>query len=241
MDADTLDRTNEYARLLARTPMFRNVARESLQALAARTRDRQMRLGEVLLRRGDDNSSMLVILTGRVRIVLPSRDGKEQVLRVLQSGDVLGELALLAGCSRNADAVAESNGRLLTIDRRDLLDILRSHPDLALAVLTLLSERLRATNWLLEAMLFHDAGGRLALTLLMLGQSQPGYRVYITQGALSERIGTARETVNKKLREWQAAGIVTVEPGRVTVLNPAALRLQAPPSDLLDSEMPQIW
>ena len=121
------------------------------------------------------------------------------------------------------------------------MDVLSSHPDLALAVLTLLSERLRATNWLLEAMLFHDAGGRLALTLLMLGQSQPGYRVYITQGALSERIGTARETVNKKLREWQAAGIVTVEPGRVTVLKPAALRLQAPPSDLLDSEMPQIW
>ena len=104
MDADTLDRTNEYARLLARTPMFRNVARDSLHALAARTRDRQMRSGEVLLRRGDNNSSMLVILTGRVRIVLPSRDGKEQVLRMLQSGDVLGELALLAGCSRTADA-----------------------------------------------------------------------------------------------------------------------------------------
>ena len=241
MDADAIDHITEYERLLARTPLFRDIARAALRALASRTRDRPMRLGEVLFRRGDNGSSMLVILTGRVRVVLPSRDGKEQVLRVLQSGEVLGELALLDGRSRTADAVAETNGRLLTIDRRDLLDVLRAHPDLALAVLTLLSERLRATNWLLEAMLFHDAGGRLALTLLMLGHSQPGYRVYITQGALSERIGTARETVNKKLREWQAVGIISVEPGRVTVLDPAALRLQAPPSDLLDADMPQIW
>ena len=239
MEAGTLD--TEYERLLARTPLFRRLARDDIRALALRARERVMRSGDVLFRRGDTGSSMLVILTGRVRIVLPSRDGKEQVLRMLQPGDLLGELALLDGRARTADAVAETNGRVLVVERRELLDVLRSHPDLALALLTVLSERLRATNWLLEAMLFHDAGGRLALTLLMLAHGQPGQRVDITQGALSERIGTARETVNKKLREWQAAGIIALEPGRVTVLDRVALRLHAPPSELLDADMPQIW
>jgi CRP-like cAMP-binding protein len=241
MDTDQAGGTIEHERLLARTALFRQMTQVDLRALASRARERPMRTGEVLFRRGDSGTGMLVILTGRVRIVLPSREGREQVLRILQPGEVLGELALLDGRSRTADAVAESNGRLLMIERRELLDVLRTHPDLALAILTLLSERLRATNWLLEAMLFHDAAGRLALTLLMLAQGQPGGRVDITQGALSERIGTARETVNKKLREWQAQGMIALEPGRVTVLDRDALRLQAPPSDLLDSEMPAIW
>ena len=213
---------------------------DKLIQFADRAKHRLMRHGEVLFRRGETGTTMLVILAGQIRIALPSREGREQVLRVLKSGDVVGEMALLSGGSRTADAVAETNGRLLVVERRDLLDVLRSSPEVALTVLGIVCERLRRTNALLESMLFQDAAGRLASTLLMLADGQPGRRLDITQGGLGERIGAARETVNKRLREWQAAGIITIEPGRVTVLDPKALHRLAAPSDS-PGEAAQLW
>ena len=200
-----------------------------------------MRSGDVLFRRGDQGTAMLVILLGQVRIVLPGVEGREHVVRVLQAGEALGELALLDGRQRTADAVAETNGRLLVVERRDMLAAMRIQPDLALSMLTMLTDRLRTTNWLLESMLFHDAGARLAATLLLLSAGQPGRRVNITQGALGERVGVTRETVNRRLREWQTAGILALEPGGVIVLDRAALRGYAPPTDLPGEDMPQIW
>lgn len=231
----------ERARLLSKAPLFERMRPQDLAALATRTQERAMRSGDVLFRRGDAGSSMLVILSGQIRIVLPGSAGREQVLRVLRPGEVLGELALLDGGSRTADAVADTNGRLLVLERRDLMPMLQADAALSLAVLTILCGRLRTTDWLLEAILFHDTATRLASTLLMLSQHRPGGQIDITQGALGERVGAARETVNKKLRDWQGERILHLEPGRITVLDRAALRHHASSADLLDGELPQLW
>ena len=87
----------DRARLMARTPLFRGMAPEQLGRLAARASTRAMHAGEVLCRRGEPGITMMVILLGQVRVVLPSPDGREQVLRVLHPGEVIGEMALLDG------------------------------------------------------------------------------------------------------------------------------------------------
>ncbi len=219
---------SDKARFLAKTSLFRNLEPEELETLAGHAQERPMRAGEMLFRRTDPGSSMIAILAGEVRIALPGADGRDQVLRVLRAGDVFGEVALLDGGTRTADAVAQTNGRLLIVERQDLLQMLQDDQALALRIIILLCDRLRATNWLLEAMLFHDAAARLATTLLMLAANRPGMRLDVTQRTLGEMVGSARETVNKKLREWQAAGILALEPGRVTVLDPEALQRLAP-------------
>jgi CRP-like cAMP-binding protein len=236
-----LDQRTERVRLLRRSSLFEHMRPEDLAILAARAKDRAMRSGEVLFRRGDPGTVMFVILAGQIRIALPSRDGREQVLRMMQPGDVLGELALLDGGSRSADAVAETKGRLLVVERADFLSVLRTDPSFAVAVTNMLSHRLRTVTWLLESMMFNDATGRLAATLLILCQGKPGRRIDITQGALGDRVGAARETLNRKLREWQAAGFIALEPGRITVLNAEALRQLAPAAATTDNELPQIW
>jgi CRP/FNR family transcriptional regulator, cyclic AMP receptor protein len=222
---------SEKARFLSKTPLFSNLEPEEIEALAGHAQERPMRAGEVLFRRTESGSSMIAILAGEVRIALPGADGRDQVLRVLRAGDVFGEVALLDGGTRTADAVALTNGRLLIVERRDLLQMLQDDQALALRIIILLCNRLRATNWLLEAMLFHDAAARLATTLLMLAADRPGMRLDVTQRTLGEMVGSARETVNKKLREWQAAGILTLEPGRITVRDREALERLAPGAD----------
>jgi CRP/FNR family transcriptional regulator, cyclic AMP receptor protein len=239
--AEPEERLAEKVRMLGRTRLFQGMAPETLGALAARAGTRAMRAGEVLFRRGEAGTNLIVILLGQVRIVLPSPDGREQVLRMLGPAEMLGELALLDGGTRTADAVAETNGQLLVLERSTFLQALRDSPELALSILAAISSRLRATNWLLEVMLFHEASARLAATLLMLARGQPGGRVDITQGALGARVGAARETVNKKLREWQAAGIIALQPGRVVVRDATALRRHAPPVDMAEEDIPPLW
>ena len=229
------------AAILSRAPVFCAMSAEHLTALASRASTRPMTAGEHLFQRGDPGSAMLVVITGEVRIVLPSLDGREQVLRMVQPGEVFGEMAVLDGGKRSADAVAHTDGRLLQLDRRDIMMQMRATPELAVTILGVLSERLRATSWLLEAMLFHDAGARLATILLALTQGQAGRRVTITQSALGDRIGTTRETVNRRLRELQTEGVLALEPGRITVLDPAALRRLAPPTELAEGAIPQLW
>jgi CRP/FNR family cyclic AMP-dependent transcriptional regulator len=91
-------------------------------------------------------------------------------------------------------------------------------------------------------MLFHDAAALLASTVLMLATGRPGMRLDITQRVLGEMVGAARETVNKKLREWQSAGLLALEPGRITVLDPAALRRLAPGAETLaEVAPPSAW
>jgi CRP/FNR family transcriptional regulator, cyclic AMP receptor protein len=231
---------SEKTRLLAKTPLFQTLEPADLETLAARAQERPMRAGDVICRRGDPGASMFALLAGEVRIVLPGTDDRDQVLRVMHTGDVFGEVALLDGGLRTADAIAETNGRLLVVERRDLLHMLQDDPALALRIITLLCERLRGTNWLLEAMLFHDAATRLASMVLMLASGRPGMRLDITQRVLGEMVGAARETVNKKLREWQAAGLLTLAPGRITVVDRAGLQRLAPGAETLAEGPPPI-
>ncbi len=218
----------ERARLLSKVPLFKGLRARDCEVLAAQTYERPMRAGEVIFRRDDPGASMLAIIAGEVRIVLPGADGRDQVIKLLRPGEVFGDIALLDGGPRTADAIAETNGRLLIVGRRDLLRILKDDDELALRIIVLLCERLRSTDRLLEMMLFHGTSARLASVILDLSSDRPGRRVDITQRALGEIVGAARETVNKKLREWQEQGAISLEPGRITVLDPASLERHLP-------------
>lgn len=214
--------------LLARTPLFAALPETDLAALAARAQERRMHRGETLFQRGDPGSAMLAILAGEVRISLAAAAGREQVLRVLRAGEVFGEIALLDGRPRSADAVALTSGRLLVLERRHLLARLQADAALALRIIAILCERLRATDAQLGAMLFHDAETRLAATLLSLSQVHRQRRVDVTQSMLGEIVGASRETVNRKLRGWEQSGVVTLSPGRIVLRDPKALAALLP-------------
>ncbi len=219
---------SERARLLSKAPLFKGLPARDFEALATQTHERAMRAGEVLFRRDDPGAGMLAIIAGEVRIVLPGADGRDQVIKLLRPGDVFGEIALLDGGPRSLDAIAETNGRLLVVARRDVLRMLKEDNGLALRIIVLLCGRLRSTDRLLEMMLFHDTSARLASVILDLSSTRPGRRLDITQRALGEIVGAARETVNKRLREWQEEGAVFLEPGRITVIDPTSLERHVP-------------
>jgi CRP-like cAMP-binding protein len=214
---------DERARILSAVPLFTGAPAQELVALAPCTRARAMRRGEILLHRGDPGSSMMIILAGQVRIGFTSLAGLDRVVRIFGPGDVFGEIALLDGGARSADAIALTNGNLLVLERQDFLIRMQNDPRLALRILRVLCQRLRSTTLQLEAMMFHDASTRLAATVLRDAEPHRHQRVDVTQSVLAEMVGAARETINKKLRDWERAGLVDLTPGRIIVRDRTAL------------------
>jgi CRP-like cAMP-binding protein len=177
--------------------------------------------------RGDDGATVLAVLSGTVRISAPSKDGKEVVLNTICAGEVFGEIAVLDGGPRSADATAETSCELLVLERRDILAFLEAHPKVCIKLMEVLCSRLRRTTEQVEDVLFLEIPARLAKTLLRLARISPAAGnarfVRASQGDLGTMVAARRESINKHLREWQRLGIVHLRQGLIYIDDAEAL------------------
>lgn len=214
--------------VFAAHPLLGALPAADVERLAAYARVERFAKGATIFHKGDPGTGMMAVLVGQVKISVPSAEGKEAVLNVIEAGSVFGEIALLDGQPRTADAVAMADCDLLVLDRREFVPVLRQHPDLALKLMELLCARLRRTSEQVEDVMFLDLEGRLAKALLRLAREQgrvgaPAAMVRITQRELGQIIGMSRESTNKALRDWQRRGWVALVKGGVELRDRAAL------------------
>src|SRR5262245_11428143 len=178
---------------------------------------------------GSPGDSMMAVLSGSVRISVPSPDGKEIVLAILQQKEVFGEIALLDGKERTADAKAMTASSLAILERREVLSFLERHPHVWPKIVEVLCSRLRNTDQHIAELALLELPARLAKALLRLAQSddQPAEgrtaQVQLSQRELGNICGATRESVNKCLRDWQRRGIVRIEESLITLANRTAL------------------
>lgn len=218
--------------LLAHVPLFSGLSPGELEGLATLISPHRYTAGETIFHEGDAGTALYIIEKGEVKIVLGSPEGKEVVLTLLGPGDFFGELALLDGEPRSADAVAMETSDLLRLLRQDFLRFVAEHPQVAINLMAVLSRRLRRVDQLVHDAAFLDVGTRLVRTLLELaetrGQAGPRGSVVITsrltQSDLANMIGATRESTNKWLRRYAEIGLVSHNRGQLTLLDIERLR-----------------
>lgn len=219
--------------LLVRSPMFSQLAPAELEKIAALLRRRRYRAGEPVFREGDPGTALYVVETGEVKILLGGSDGKEVILSLLGPGEFFGDLSLLDGEARSADAVATGPTEVLVLPREDFLRFLREVPAVAVNMLAALSRRLRRTDRLVHDAAFSDVRTRVTRLLIELAETRgrpgPGGVTIgprLTQGDLASMVGATRESINKCLRSFTDQGLVRHERGRLILLNVERLRAQ---------------
>ncbi|MBI2858902.1 MAG: Crp/Fnr family transcriptional regulator [Chloroflexi bacterium] len=222
------------ARLLSGIPLLAGISARELETLSGALRERRYGKDEVVFYQGDEGASLFVIESGLVKIAVTSADGKEKTLALLGPGEFFGELSLLDGEPRSADAVAAEASHLYILGWEQFLSFLKSYPDASLKILTALSRRLRRTDELVQDVSFLDVPGRLLKTILELAKSRgepAGSGIVITarltQTDLATIVGATRESVNKWLGYFQDEGMLRFERGRITVLDINKLRREA--------------
>jgi CRP/FNR family cyclic AMP-dependent transcriptional regulator len=221
--------------ILLGVPLFRKLTAAEIEAVAARAVTQHYARGTTILRKGDPATTTIVIVQGRVRIGLLTDEGREASWRVLGPGEVLGEIALLDGQDRSADATALEECVLLSVDNAHFLTLLRGSSDLCLRLMKTLCERIRRTTQSLEEAVLLDLPTRLGRQLQRMaedyGVSTPQgtkINVRLSQSELAGLVGASREKVNRQLRQWEHEGVIANEHGYLVMLRPE--RLGAPAS-----------
>lgn len=189
----------------------------SLTALAAAGGRKSWATGATLFQRGDAGDYLLALTAGRVRLSLGTPTGKELVLRHVGPGEIIGELALIDGDPRSADAVAVAPTTAIVVPRARFLAAAEAHPALALAVARYLAALLRNTNYQMESIALYDLRMRLIrfilFTVTQVHGDTPGptpvLRLGLNQTDLSSVLGASRPKVNMALQALIAEGALT--------------------------------
>lgn len=203
---------------LRRCILFAHVDDEGLRALASQMRRRRFRRGEVIFHQDDVGDSLQVVISGSVKIVLPSEEGEEAIIASLQPGEFFGELALLDGAPRSTTATAIEPTETLSLPREQFLRLLADDPQIVQALLHVLASELRRLTGHVGELHFLDLAGRLAMRLVRLARDVDPTatgRVELnwpfTQSDLAAMIGGTRQSVNRVLSELVDAGHLTIE------------------------------
>lgn len=212
--------------------LFQSMRGPEIDDMIAHSSERRVAKGGLIFSKGDTGSSMMAVLSGRVRVGTQSADGKEVTLNVIGPGEIFGEIALLDGKPRSADAAAIENTLLMVVERRHFLPLLMRHEGLVERLLVVLCERLRRTSLALEEVALANVPARLARVLCRLaedyGRAGPNGCVRIemrlSQRDLANLVVSTRESVNKQLRVWRNAGSVSLDGGYLSLQRPGDLR-----------------
>ena len=214
--------------VLRQHPIFRELEPDALDQLCRYAKPTSLKRGATIFSKGDPGSSLYAVISGTVKISVSSTDGRNAILNLIGPGEIFGEVAVLDGGERTADATASTNCEILVIDRREFLPFVKQQPVLAMKFIELLCDRLRWTSDQVEQVILQDLPRRLASALLGLTEKRkldPSSRtIAITQQEISEMVGMTRESINKQLRSWAARDWVRLEHGAIVLLNPEPLR-----------------
>ena len=201
---------------LATIPFFSGLDPVALERVASGMRSRRFRRGEVIFHLGDPGDALFVIVSGDVKISLPSETGDEAILTTLRPGDVFGELALLDGAPRSASATALAPTETVVLPRDRFRELIATEAWVRDALLASIAGELRRLTTHVEELHFLDITGRLAARLVRLAQEggtptdggAVRLRSNLTQADLAAMVGCTRQSVNKLLGQFTDDGYI---------------------------------
>ena len=216
--------------ILERHDLLGRLTRAEMDELMRLVHVERLPPDHLLFQKGDPGDSLFAVLSGQIKISTRSKVGKEIILNFLGPGEIFGEIALLDGRERTADASTIAPSELLFITRPNFMSFLKDHPQVALRLLDVLCSRIRWVSESYEDVIFKRLPNRLAKKSVLLaghfGEARGGgvsITLHLTQQALANMVGATRESVNKQMRLWEDEGLITYQDGHITILNLARL------------------
>jgi CRP/FNR family transcriptional regulator len=214
--------------ILARTPLFTLLEPDDVTAIVALMERRSVTRRTFLFHKGEPGDRLYGVVVGCLKVCSDSQDGRQVTFSVLGVGDIVGELAVTGSRPRSASVVAMTDCELASLERHRLESILARRPAVLGALTEACAVALCRLTARAEDTAFLSLDARLAKTLqdLMLRIGQPsgaGVHVPFRQQDLADMLCVSRESVNKRLREWEERGWLGLRRGTIVVYAPGPL------------------
>lgn len=196
-----------------------------MMEIASIIREKTYKKGELIYMAGDKGEKLYVIHTGRVKINRFTKSGKEQVIRVLGTGEFMGELSLFSPVNRRDNAEALEDTSMCIIDGEKLKGIMKKYPEISFKIIEEISKRLERAEELIENISLSSVEKRIAQTLLNMAGEESKINLKMRKGDLASQIGMSQETLSRKLSAFQELGIISLVGHRgIIIENKDALR-----------------
>jgi len=214
--------------ILKQNGLFSNLPDSALETLSRISGRRKFAKDQIVFAQGDEGDIFYGVISGRIRLSATAIDGQEVHLKMVDSGDSFGEIAILDGEPRTASAVAIQPTELITIERGQFWKLLENEPGLAIHLLKFVCGKVRWTSELVEQAVFLDVPSRIAKRLVDMADQygsavESGVELAVGQGELAVYLGLSRQIVHRYLHQWRENGWVSVGRGKIIVLNRDAL------------------
>lgn len=192
--------------LLRNTELFADLGDEALRGIAEASTSRPLRRGDVIFEEGSEPELLYVVESGRIAIASKSIDGRESVFALMERGALFGEMGLLDGLGRSAEARALEPSQIIEIPYEPVKAAFDQDPQLLWGVVALLAGRLRSMDAALADSVFLDVTGRTAKRLLEMAGDADEFVLPVTQEELAGMVGASRERVNKAIASFIKLG-----------------------------------
>ena len=196
--------------------LFYNIKDDFLDHAATLCKTKKYPKSSMIILEEEYGDRLFIIKNGTVKITRVNDEGKEVIIALLGAGDFFGEMAILDGKSRSANALAQENCELVTVNKEDFLDMLKNNFQMCMNLLEELAVRLRKSDQQIEALSLSDAEHRIGVSILNLAEDRGVIKkgeVTIEslpyQQDIANMAGTSRETVSRVLKLFEDRMLVS--------------------------------
>jgi CRP-like cAMP-binding protein len=215
----------EIKESLKYVPIFSELNDETLEKIAKLGVHKEFKKESVILFEHETGSALFTIMCGKVKVSRVSED-KEVILTMLGESDFFGEMSIIDGLARSATVTAMEDSKLFIIQREDFLDLLHSHPEIAITLLQELTQRIRAANIKIKSLSMLDADGKVATVILQLADDIGKIKNGVVeieklpfQHDIANMAGTSRETISRTLHSFVKTGLIQLDGSRLRILD----------------------
>ena len=212
--------------LLATVPIFSALSANVLDELLSRMTKRSYQKNNMILMEDEFGDTFFIIASGSIKITRVSEDGREVILAMLGEGEFFGEMSLLDGETRSANAIAIEESKVLILKRHDFLLFLERFPKIAISLLTEMAGRIRKSDQQIESLSLSDAEHRIGITLIRMAEELGTIRqgkVEISnlpyQQDIANMAGTSRETVSRMMKILEEKGFIKRSGHNLSILD----------------------
>lgn len=214
---------------LKKIPFFYNMVDKHLFEIYGLLEKRHYRSGRTLFFQGEEGQSVYFLRKGKIKALKSNLAGEEQILEILQPGDVFGEVVLFGIEEYPATTVAMEDADVLLLSRSKFKSYFKKNPDIAWGMLQEMAQKLRNAQSKIENLGLRDTKGRVAILLIDLlykfgDDTKNELSLNLNRQEMASLIGTTRETVSRTLSEFKAEGLVDINANKVLIKDLAGLK-----------------
>jgi len=207
--------------LIRRVPLFSLLTPDQAKTVAEHVIKRRYKRGEVMVEQGRKSDELIILLTGRARVLTSDHRGREVILAVLKAGDYVGEMSMIDHETHSATVRTEMQSDALVLSRAFVERCLPDSNSLSYAIMHGLVRRLRHANRQIESLALLDVYGRVAGALLNMSEIEDGVRSIkhrVNRQDLAKIVGASREMVSRVMKDLEERGAIqTQDDGSVLV------------------------